>query len=62
MNLIELKQKPIIEFSNIEKRGLEVLRQIKELNLDTIEPIEQNRAMMKKIRADINKELSVFEE
>lgn len=61
-NLIVLKQKPIIEFSEMEARGLDVAESIKQLNLDTIKPTEQNRSTMKKIRADLNKELSVFED
>lgn len=62
MNLITLKQKPIIEFSDMEARGLEVASEIKALNLETIEPTEENRSVMKKIRANLNKELAVFED
>lgn len=60
--LIVLKQAPIIEFSEMETRGLEVQNGIAQLNIETIESTEENRAMMKKIRATLNKELNVFEE
>lgn len=60
--LVIFKQCPIIEFSEMEERGLEVALDIKELNLDTIKPTESNRSMMKKMRAKLNNELSVFEE
>jgi len=60
-SLIVLKQKPIIEFSAMEARGLEVAEKIKAMNLDTIEASEANRSVMKKMRAELNKELDVFE-
>ena len=60
--LIELKQVPIIEFSMIEARGIEAQAEIAQLNIDSIEPVESNRSTMKKMRAGLNKELSVFEE
>lgn len=60
--LITLKQAPIIDFSEMEARGLEVAEKIGLMNLDTIEPTEENRGMMKKLRAELNKELNVFED
>ena len=60
--LIILKQKPIIEFSEMEARGLEVQQEIKEMNIPNIEATEENRASMKKLRAEINKDLKVFED
>lgn len=60
--LITLKQKPIIEFSGMVARGLEVKQQIAEMNIDTIKPTDANRSMMKKMRAGLNKELKVFED
>lgn len=60
-SLIVLKQKPIIEFSAMESRGLEVAERIGQMNLDTIEATESNRSLMKKMRAELNKELDVFE-
>lgn len=59
--LIVLSQKPIIEYSMMEARGLEVAAKIAEMNLDTIEPTEENRSVMKKMRAELNNELGVFE-
>lgn len=59
--LIVLKQKPIIEFSAIESRGLEVAERIGQMNIETIEATESSRSMMKKMRAELNKELDVFE-
>ncbi|MCK5386762.1 MAG: DUF1351 domain-containing protein [Gammaproteobacteria bacterium] len=59
--LIVLAQKPIIEYSAIEARGIEVAEKIALMNLDTIEPTEQNRSVMKRIRAELNKDLEVFE-
>ena len=59
--LIVLAQKPIIEYSEIEARGKEVAAKIGLMNLDTILPTEQNRSAMKKYRADLNKDLEVFE-
>ena len=60
--LIKLKQSPVIEFSDMEARGLEVQESIAQMNIDKIEPTEENRSMMKKMRTTLNKELSVFED
>ena len=60
--LINLSQKPIIDYSEMEARGLEVAEKISLMNLDTIEATEENRGTMKKMRAELNKELSVFED
>jgi hypothetical protein len=60
--LITLKQRPIIEFSAMEARGLEVQKEIKEMNIPSIEATEENRSSMKRLRAKINKELKVFED
>ena len=60
--LIVLKQKPIIEYSKMEERGLEVAQQIAELNIDTIEPTEANRKILKDTRAELNKDLKIFED
>ncbi len=60
--LIELKQSPIIEFSQMEARGLEVQDNIAQMNIDKIDATEANRSMMKKMRSTLNKELGVFEE
>lgn len=60
--LIKLAQKPIIEYSEMEARGLEVAEKISLMNLDTIEATEENRGTMKKMRAELNKELEVFED
>lgn len=59
--LIVLKQNPIIEFSEIEAKGLEVEQRINELNLETIDATEGNRSIMKKMRSELNKELDAFE-
>ena len=48
--LIKLKQAPIIEFSGMEARGLEVQEHIAQMNIDKIEATEENRSMMKKMR------------
>lgn len=61
-NFIILKQAPIVEFSEMESRGLEVQQEISEMNIETIESTEENRSMMKKMRATLNKELGVFED
>ena len=60
--LIVLEQKPIIEFSAMEARGLEVAERIAEMNLSTIEASEANRSIMKKMRTELNKELGLFED
>lgn len=60
--LINLKQAPIIEFSEMESRGLEVQESISQMNIAQIEPTEENRSMMKKMRATLNKELDIFED
>ena len=60
--LITLAQKPIIEYSEMEARGLEVAEKIGLMNLDMIEANESNRSMMKKARAQLNNELEVFED
>jgi len=60
--LIILEQKPIIEFSAMEARGLEVAERIGQMNLETIDATEANRSIMKKMRAELNKELTLFED
>ena len=60
--LIKLEQAPIIEFSGMEARALEVKNDIAQMNISNIEPTEDNRAMMKKMRATLNKELGIFED
>ena len=60
--IIQLKQKPVIEYSVINKRSEEVKKEIAALNINEIQPTEENRKEMKKLRARLNKELSVFEE
>lgn len=60
--LIVLKQNSIIEFTGMQARGIEVRQQIAEMNIDTIEATEENRASMKKMRAELNKEVEVFED
>ena len=61
-NLIVLKQKPIIEYDKMVERGLEVQNEIAKLNIHTLDATEENRGMMKKMRAKLNKELAVFED
>ena len=60
--LIKLVQSPIIEFSEMEARGVEVANRIGLMNLDTIKATEENRSTMKKLRAELNKDLGIFEE
>jgi len=60
--LIVLTQRPVIEFSELEAKGLEVAERISQLNLDTIDATEANRSIMKKMRSGLNKELEAFED
>jgi len=58
---ISVKQKPVIEYSKVESIGKDVDIKLKKLNLDKLEPTEDNKSKLKLVRADLKKELAAFE-
>lgn len=60
--VIEVTQKPIIVYSLLEKISKEVQKKITSLNIDTLEPTDENLSVIKSTRADLNKDFKELEE
>lgn len=60
--IIEVKTKPVIEYSIIESASIAVDEKIKSLSLDTLEVNENSLTSVKNVRADLSKEFKIFEE
>ena len=62
MSNITLTQKPIIEFSQLDKMAQEVDKRLSVYNFSQIVVDEENYKAIKSLRAELNKELKEFEE
>jgi len=60
--VIEVTQKPIIEYSIIDKVAQDVEQKIESLNIETLEPTESNLSLIKSTRAELNNEFKTLEE
>lgn len=60
--IIEVKQKPVIEYSIIVSASKDVQEKIESLSLETLEVSEKSLTSVKKVRAELSKEFKVFEE
>lgn len=60
--VIEVTQKPIIVYSLLEKISKEVQKKITSLDIDTLEPTDENLSVIKSTRADLNKDFKELEE
>lgn len=60
--IIEVTQKPIIEYSIIESASIAVDDRINSLSLETLEVSENSLSSVKNIRAELNNEFKIFEE
>lgn len=60
--IIQVTQKPIIEYSIIEAASKDVDEKIQSLSLDTLEVSEKSLTSVKSIRAELSKDFKVFEE
>lgn len=60
--VMTLTNKPIIDYSGLDKVAKEVDDKISKLKLDKIEPTEENVKTLKDIRAGLNKDKTVYEE
>lgn len=60
--VIEVTQKPIIEYSVIKEVSLRVDEKIKSLSLETLEVSENSLVSVKNIRAELSKDFKVLEE
>jgi len=60
--IIEVTQKPIIEYSIIDEISQKVEAKIESLNIDTLEPTEDNLSIIKSTRAELNADFKVLEE
>lgn len=61
-DVIVLKQKPIIAYDLVEQKGKEVRGLIASLNLNEIEPTEDNLKTIKSTRTSLSKEFKIFED
>lgn len=60
--IIEVTQKPIIAYNLIKKVSNDVEAKIQSLNIDTLEPTEENLKAIKSTRAELNNEFKTLEE
>lgn len=60
--IIEVTQKPIIEYSIIDEISQKVEAKIKSLNIGTLEPTEDNLSIIKSTRADLNSDFDTLEQ
>jgi len=60
--IIEVTQKPIIAYSLLQKISNEVAEKIQSLNIDTLEPTNENLSIIKSTRAELKKEFTTLEE
>lgn len=60
--VIEVKQKPIIEYSIIDEISQNVEAKIASLDIDSLEPTENNLSLIKSTRAELNNEFKILEE
>lgn len=60
--IIEVTQKPIIEYSFIDEIAKNVEAKIESLNIDTLEPTEDNLSVIKSTRAELNNDFKTLEE
>ena len=60
--IIEVTQKPIIEYSIIDEIAQKVETKIESLNIETLEPTEGNLSLIKSTRAELNNDFKTLEE
>jgi len=58
---VVVTQKPIISYSLLEMISLNVTTKIQSLDIDSLEPTEDNLALIKRTRADLTKDFSELE-
>ncbi|MCW8932191.1 MAG: DUF1351 domain-containing protein [Gammaproteobacteria bacterium] len=60
--IIEVTQKPIIAYDLIKQKSEEVEAKIQSLNIEALEPSEDNLSLIKSTRAELNSEFKTLEE
>jgi len=60
--IVKLVQKPIIAYDLIEAKGKEVLERITSLDIDNINPTEDNLRLIKSTRTELGREFKTLEE
>lgn len=60
--IIEVTQKPIIVYSLLQEMSDNVALKIESLNIDTLEPTEDNLSLIKSTRAELNNDFKILEE
>lgn len=60
--VIEVTQKPIIEYSVIDEVAKKVEAKIESLDIDTLEPTDENLSLIKSTRAELNNDFKTLEE
>lgn len=61
VNRIELVTAPVIEYSSVVAEGAKVAERIAQMNIESIEPTEENKKQLKEYRSDLTKELGDYE-
>ena len=60
--VIVVEQKPVITYDLLQKISNEVTEKIQSLNIDTLEPTEDNLSEIKRTRADLNNDFKTLDE
>ena len=60
--VIIVQQKPVITYDLLEKISGDVSDKIRSLNIETLEPTEDNLSEIKRVRADLNNDFKTLEE
>lgn len=60
--IIEVTQKPIIAYSLLQEMSDKVVSKIESLNIDTLEPTDENLSIIKSTRAELNNDFKTLEE
>lgn len=60
--IIEVTQKPIIAYSLLQEMSDKVALKIESLNIDTLEPTDENLSIIKSTRAELNNDFKTLEE
>ena len=60
--VIEVTQKPIIEYSVIDEIAQRVETKIESLNIETLDPTDGNLSLIKSTRAELNNDFKTLEE
>jgi|FLOH01.1.fsa_nt_gi hypothetical protein len=61
-SIIEVTQKPIIAYSLLQEMSDKVALKIESLNIDTLEPTDENLSLIKSTRAELNNDFKILEE